>query len=667
MLYPQALFCYTHPALTNSPLAHAPQTQTNLTPLHWLILGGAVITAVFLRLYQLGDWPPGLYRDEAYNGLDALNVLNGHHTLFFAANNGREPAYIYLTAGLVGLFGPTVWAVRLGAALIGSLTIFPIFLLGRSWFGLRVGLLVAWLWAITLWPIHLSRIGLRAVLLIPCLTLTFWLGTMAYRRGQPAYWLLAGLVYGLSFYTYLAVRLTPLILLGIALYLIITRRPQRHHLLTGAGWFGVGTAVSLSPLLILYSQQPDLILGRTGQVSILNEAIHQGHLLATLWRHTWLGLGLFIGEGDTILRHNPAGRPVFDWLLALPFLYGVGWSIWSARQRPATFALLLWTAVMLLPTMLAEDTPHFLRAVGILPAALFFPALGLDRLLAFVERRYSQRLILSIAHYGLLPLLLLGSLAITIRDYSRYAQAAETGYLFEAAARTLAEEINETGTETAVFLDERFYEGWPSVQFLVKRPLTSFTPADGLPTTPSLPAHIYAWPYGPLDFLEQAFVPPVLVYSQPGPLARGDLEPEAYSLYTQYRVNTTSTGQPLAINFEQTLWLRQAQAVQEGDQLLVELVWEGETTVSPHLIAFVHLIGPDGGVVSQLDAPPGQGHWSSDWWQPGRLLHEQRRLPIPQPEQYQSDQYQIHIGLYDAQSGQRLHRTDTGTDFYHLP
>ncbi len=45
--------------------------------LGWALLLLVLATAVFLRFWQLGDWPPGLYRDEAYNGLDALRVLDG--------------------------------------------------------------------------------------------------------------------------------------------------------------------------------------------------------------------------------------------------------------------------------------------------------------------------------------------------------------------------------------------------------------------------------------------------------------------------------------------------------------------------------------------------------------------------------------------------------------
>jgi len=79
-----------------------------------MLLAGA------LRLTALGAAPPGLYHDEAFNGIDALGVLAGDRPIYFTANHGREPVYIYLVSIAVGVFGRTPFAVRLPAAIIGT-------------------------------------------------------------------------------------------------------------------------------------------------------------------------------------------------------------------------------------------------------------------------------------------------------------------------------------------------------------------------------------------------------------------------------------------------------------------------------------------------------------------------------------------------------------------
>ncbi len=632
--------------------------------LGWALLLWVLATAVFLRFWQLGDWPPGLYRDEATNGLDALRVLEGEHTLFFAANNGREPAYIYLTAGAISLLGRSALAVRLGAALAGSLTTLVVYLLAKEWFGRRVGLLAAVLWAITLWPIHLSRIGLRVILLAPLLGLTFWLGTRAYRRRNGWLWLAAGLVYGATFYTYLAARFTPVLLVAIALYLKVRNQASgaryqrnKHSPHTAHGsritdygsritdygsrimdylFFALGTAVTLFPFALLAAQQPEILLGRTGQVSVWNTAVNGGDLWGTLLRQTGAALGMFVWRGDPILRHNPAGRPVFDLLMALPFLLGVVWCLRYWR-RPAAGVLLLWVGIMLGPTILAADTPHFLRAAGVLPAVVILPALGLAQIADWLRRPWLAALVVA--------LLLVGSTAVTVRDYAHYSRSPDTGYLFEQAARTLAERMNQDGPNTTFFVDERYWSGWPSLPFLVMNPnVDRYLSEAGLPAPLPLPAHLFVWPYGNVDFVQEALPPRALVWVEAGPLARGDLEPEAYPLYATYRVHEAQPLPPQAI-FGGLLQLQAAQAVLYDGGVQVDLIWLAETAVVPPLTAFVHLVGPDG-LVAQDDAPPASGLWPSDWWRPGLQLHERRTIPLP--ASFDPTVHYVLVGLYDA-------------------
>jgi hypothetical protein len=546
-------------------------------------------------------------------------------------------------------FGRSAMALRLAAAVIGTLTTWMAYQVATTWFGWRVGLLSAWLWAITLWPLHLSRIGLRAVALAPLLALVFWLGALAYRRQQTWLWLLAGLAYGASFYTYLAARFTPLLLLSLAVYLAATGRLTRVW--PGALWFGLGTAVALAPLAVLTWQQPTLILGRTGQVSILNPDINQGNLWSTLGEHLWRALGMFLWRGDTILRHNPAGRPVFDVFMALPFLVGLGWLLVHWR-RPAAAALLLWTAVMLGPTILAEDTPHFLRAAGILPAIVIWPAIGLSQLWQWPRWPRTVR-------QPLVAVLALASLALTLRDYAAYSRQPDVAYLFEAAASDMARHINGEAGVNTVFVDERFWSGWPSIRFLAgTRPIALFRPEEGLPTQPQPPLAIYAWPYGPLDFVPEALglamiaTGPLIVSAETGSLARGDLEETAYPLYVRYSAQSQADAWPVLANFGHQLRLQRASLTTlSGDHLQVDLYWSTETAVAQEVVAFVHVAGANG-LVGQDDAPPAAGHWPISWWRPGFIVHERRVIALAEP--YDPTQHQLYIGLYDPVTLTRL-------------
>ncbi|WP_420641379.1 ArnT family glycosyltransferase [Candidatus Leptofilum sp.] len=614
----------------------------------WALLLLALATAVFLRVYNLSSWPPGLYRDEAFNGLDALRVLDGEFALFFTANNGREPLYITLTALSIALFGRTVLAVRLVAAVVGSLTTWLVYKLGRSWFGWRVGLLVAWLWAITLWPIHLSRVGLRTILLPAVLALTFWLGTEAYRRQNARWWLVAGAAYGLGFYTYLAIRFTPLLLLALGAFLLW--QGQRGWLRRGAGWFLLGTAVTLLPLALFYLQNPDWLLGRTGQVSIFNSAINDGDLWGTLWRQIWQSLGLFFWQGDTILRHNPAGRPLFDWLMIIPFLLGLGWCFKNWR-KPAATAVLLWSSIMLGVTILAEDAPHFLRAVGILPGAIFLPALGLAWLWRWPRLPQAMR-------GGLVALLMGGSLLLTMRDYVNYNQQPDTALLFEAAAVELAERLNAEDEGTAVYLDRWFWDelsqkGWPSIPFLADlEGVTLYRPENGLPpTAPGQAVSLYTWPFGDLEFVPDLLSDAEMVVVQNGRLARGDLEPEPYPLYVRYTTGERPTNTQ-AVQFGNAFQLQNWTVTLLDEQTVqVDLIWQKTGNELPNQITFLHLLSSEG-LVTQADAPPGGAYWFPHWWRKGQWVQERRLLILTEP--YNPALHTIQVGLYDPVTLDRL-------------
>ena len=73
----------------------------------WLHVALIVLVAAFFRLWLIDRIPPGLFGDEATDGLDALDVLAGRGAVFFPANFGREGLHMWIVAGMFRLLGVT--------------------------------------------------------------------------------------------------------------------------------------------------------------------------------------------------------------------------------------------------------------------------------------------------------------------------------------------------------------------------------------------------------------------------------------------------------------------------------------------------------------------------------------------------------------------------------
>src|SRR5262245_9593783 len=127
--------------------------------------------ALALRAWRLDLVPPGLSHDEAYDGLNAVEILRGARPLFFESNNGREPLFMYLAALAFGALGVGPVQLRLVSALAGTAAVGLTWLLGRWAFGRMAGWSAAALMATSFWPLFDSRIGLRAALLPALLAL----------------------------------------------------------------------------------------------------------------------------------------------------------------------------------------------------------------------------------------------------------------------------------------------------------------------------------------------------------------------------------------------------------------------------------------------------------------------------------------------------------------
>ncbi len=695
------------------------------------IFTGALIllVAAALRLPALGRIPPGLYHDEAYYALDAVDVLRGHFQVYFPANNGREPLFIYLAAGMLGPLGRSPFALRLTSAFVGLLTVAATAAAGQALFSRRVGLLAAAVLAVTLWHVHLSRVAFRAVTLPLLLALTLWLGARAARTGRPRLWLAAGALYGLSFYTYTAARFTPVALAALVLYGLAAFGPRafRPHA-RGVGLAVLAAAVVLAPLAAYTVSHPDVVLGRPDQVSIWNPDIHGGDPWGLLGRQVLRTLGMFFVRGDRIWRHNVPWRPVFGPLLGAAFLVGVALSSPLPRRlrrhplpspdhrsgegrgsrggvRPSlpspakrergrglgvgVRALpLLWTAVMALPTVLAEDAPHFLRAVGMLPALAFLPALGLDALMgtqtnADVIRPASLRVRPRPHLLGLTVSVL--ALGLELMSGARlyfgpYARNPMTGYWFERGAVALGADINRflgvgwsgeaspltptAGPEGHVYVDPMLWKDWPQVRFLVAAPERVTV---GLEETVCEvgrisgtqcgdeewhPTAVFLWPYGDWTRAWALLPHPAEVSVVEGPLSQHDRDTEPYVTYLAFTATRPGPIPPPQARLSGGVELLGTTVTpQEDGSVRVRLRWRTTAPLAGEYAVFLHYLR-DGQTVGQGDSPPAMGRYPTPLWQPGDILNDDHIVPgvgRPQP-----GRDEILFGLWNPQTGEYL-------------
>jgi len=136
-----------------------------------------IALAILFRFWRLYNLPPGLYEDEAANGLDIFRMQNGDIRPFYPANNGREGLFFFLQAIFVNIFGNSIIALRIAPALIGVGAVVATYGLTKEWFGRRAGLLAGLITAYSAWAVTISRNGFRAGMMVLMIPLTLWLFT----------------------------------------------------------------------------------------------------------------------------------------------------------------------------------------------------------------------------------------------------------------------------------------------------------------------------------------------------------------------------------------------------------------------------------------------------------------------------------------------------------
>lgn len=357
----------------------------------WVILAliGIVVIGAFFYFYHLDLVPAEMTSDHAEKILDTYDILHGKFSIFFERNTGREPLQFYFNALVVLLhLAPLdMLALKVVGASAGVLTIPAVFLLGRELFDEEVGLVAAFFFAVSIFPVAIARIGLRYPLSPLFVAWTCFFLVRALKRQSRNDFLLAGLMLGIGLNGYSPFRVVvPLVFVWLCLWLILQINVDLHQLqqyvLNAALMIGAALLVFV-PLLRYISEHPDLFAYRMATRLTSLEHPLPGDPVTTFISNNWRAFGMFNIQGDVVWVNSVPDVPVVDWVIGACFLLGVAYGIYRLiRYREYAFVL-MFTAVLilLLPSTLAvafpEENPSVVRAGGVAPFVMLFAALPL--------------------------------------------------------------------------------------------------------------------------------------------------------------------------------------------------------------------------------------------------------------------------------------------------
>ncbi|MBC8170242.1 MAG: glycosyltransferase family 39 protein, partial [Anaerolineae bacterium] len=186
------------------------------------------VLALFLRTVNLNN--------TIRSSVDEVLVINSFNQAFTIKDAGlatqvshfhtTTQLYPFLQTELVNLTGRTLGGFRLINALIGSLTVFAVYLLTEALFDRKTALIAAFMLAVFPPHIHFSRIAMAHIADPIMGTLTFAFIARGLSDNRRLDWVLAGMALGFTQYFFEGGRLLfPILTIGwIGLLLLIQRR-----------------------------------------------------------------------------------------------------------------------------------------------------------------------------------------------------------------------------------------------------------------------------------------------------------------------------------------------------------------------------------------------------------------------------------------------------------
>ncbi|HFQ93854.1 MAG TPA: DUF2723 domain-containing protein [Anaerolineae bacterium] len=610
-----------------------------LTAHRWLCSVLLIVLLGFgLRLFHLGFQE--LRGEEAFSYLLARVPAAAIIPKLLREGAAHSPTHYLLLHGWMRLAGDSEFSLRFISLLPGVLLIPLMAQLGRAMLHRRVGLLAAFLTAVSPSLVWLSQDTRNQYTLVLFFTaLATWLVVRLSNPAQkqsPAGWLVYALTAALAVYIhYYAV----FALLAHGVYLLAEAKTRRWFV----WWLGAGAAAFLLFIPWGVAVSPGLLAA--GQLSSPNPPALAQYLVT-------IGVESVTGS---LLTH-PGNRWLF---LGALLVAGLGaWRL-SHERRAWDVMLLTWLGAATLVIYLARFSraafnPFYISVAA--PAWLLLLAAGMDVL--WGKRRWGRVT-------AVIALLLLTAVSFfsLYNNYFNPAVSRTQGY------RQIAAYVAKQSAPGDLFL-AHFPD--PSLRYYLRHMDLPYemAPADPNRPIPEIEAEMAALAeiYDRIWFVpagtagdRQDVAHPWLEYHT----AQEAVVPAGRLMLYAYRPLPAAPQiwQPIGQTLENGVRLEGAVVTVDGRllppdaplppgaRLRVTLFWRADAPLSESYTAFVHLLAPDGYLLAQHDGIPALGTRPTTAWQPGELILDVHELTLP--EDTAVTEARLVVGMYQSDTLER--------------
>lgn len=358
--------------------------------IRYILIFIVVCVTFFLRFNKVTSDPPALNWDEtaiAYNAYSVFKTGRDEWGKFLPLHfksygEYKLPAQVYFSIPGIAVFGLNELGVRITPVIYGTLTVLLLFFLAKEIFGdWKIGLLSAFLLAISPWHIQLTRASFESSFSVFWVVLGVWLFIKGFSATK--YWLLSVVPFVISIYTYNAARVfTPIFL--FVLFLIYRKDVLKHSktfilalsvfvlAMIPLAQFVISGEATARLHLVSITDDPGFVLrinearGNTHLPGILpkvihNKVTHYVYVFAGNYLAHFTPDFLFI-NGAGHKQHHVQGIGEF-YAIQAPFML-LGLYYLFKKKNKWRWLIVSWTLLVFVPVSVTVDSiPNALRTV----------------------------------------------------------------------------------------------------------------------------------------------------------------------------------------------------------------------------------------------------------------------------------------------------------------